>query len=248
MDASIELEQDSATESLADSDERLEKSDPNVPAEPSVRDFERGEGRVRSPIEEASFVVLESGKIRFFVRPRLEVEVPRSLDDVQCFSFTLTPRNRETFRRISIKERLPDPHVRERQMARVDGMGSVANAIEIASGTYAIASHRDHTHFLYELELDGGVPVAGLLRQLRIASRTSYVAAMATLRPMWRIRDRAGAAATSKSHDGAVDLGRFDLRRLTPLDPACLDHEGTEFVLVGGGQSRSEPSTPWRRS
>lgn len=151
--------------------------------------------------EEAQFVVLEVGTIRFFARPRVDVATPRSFDDVQRFSFTLAPRNRGIVRRVAVgKKRMPDARIRERQWAYVERIGSAADvtsdlgsttyttktrgvrrqgeAIEVAHGTYAITAHRDHAHLLYELEPEQGQGTSTLRRQLRIVPRASYIAAV----------------------------------------------------------------------
>ena len=225
-------------------------------------------------LEEASFLVIESGKIRFFVRPRVEVEAPTSLEDVQRFSFTLAPRNRGSVRRISVgKKRMPDPRVRERQWAYVDRVGSAAHVvsdlgprryttktrgvrnqpgvIEVARGTYAIATHRDHAHLLYELELENDAIAGMLIRQLRLVPRASYIAAVFNPQAKWRVRDREEPetpfSEPSILDDGLMD--KFGKRRFTPLDPVFLEHEGTELVLIGGGQAaEDDEAVSWRRA
>lgn len=218
-------------------------------------------------VEEASFLVVESGRIRFFVRPKVggggvtpkvELAVVRALEDIQRFSFTLAPRNSGQVRRLSVgRKRLPDDRVRERHWAYVDrvgphaqivsdlgprqyttktsGLRSQAGVIEVASGTYAIALHRDHAHLMYELGEDGPTASSELLRQLRIAPRASYIAVIFNPASRWRVRDREEVPFSEPVDDAFED--RFDKRRFAPLDPIFLDHEGTELVLIGGGQS-----------
>ncbi|HVH41835.1 MAG TPA: hypothetical protein VM925_05810 [Labilithrix sp.] len=276
MDAQTELEQEGTTsDRLGQADPGFASADTELRARDEAGRLEHAPKLAvsRPAIEEASFLVLESGRVSFFVRPRVEIEVPTSLEDVQRFSFTLTPRNRDLQRRISLgKKRLPDPHVRERQWAHVDRVASAAQigsdlgprryttktrglrnqsgVIEVACGTYALASHRDHAHLLYELELDSDAVSEGLLRQLRIVPRASYVAAVLNPESKWRVRDReetedAPLSATSFERGG---FDKSSQRRFTPLDPVFLDHEGTELVLVGGGQSRADQMATWARS
>jgi len=277
MVVQIELEQDT------DMSQGLERADPvesfapaSSPA-PSRREAQASaEPRPArgQRLEEASFLVIESGKIRFFVRPRVEVEAPTSVEDVQRFSFTLAPRNRGSVRRISVgKKRMPDPRVRERQWAYVDRVGSAAHVvsdlgprryttktrgvrnqagvIEVARGTYAIATHRDHAHLLYELEMDNDAVSGTLLRQLRIVARASYIAAVFNPEAKWRLRDREEPDVPF-SEPAALDdelMDKFGKRRFTPLDPVFLEHEGTELVLIGGGQSaEDDEAASWGRS
>jgi hypothetical protein len=228
---------------------------------------------VPGSFEEPSFVVLESGRIRFYVRPRVEVLVPASFSDIQRFTFTLAPRNREVVRRVSVgKKRMPDDRIRERQWAWIDRVGPAAHiisdlgpktyptktrgvrhqagVIEVARGTYAITSHRDHTHLLYELESSRTAEVNGaggndgvtieLLRQLRVVPRASYIAAVFNPESKWRTREPADADVPFREpsiYDDAL-MARFGKRRFAPLDPAFLEHEGAELVLIGGGSQR----------
>lgn len=216
MDAPIELERESAVTTDTE-DEVQDRSPPSAP----------------SPIEEASFVVLESGRIGFYVCPRVEVDMPTSLEDVQTFSLTLTPRNREIERRLLVvKKRLPDPSGRDKQWIVVGRSRRAENvgSIEVARGTYAIASHRDHVHFLYELD-PGSKPVSmSLLHQLRIVPRTSYVAAV--LR---------GAHAHRASEHGLQLTD--DPSKFRALEPTLLEREGTEFVLASGEPLRVDLTT-----
>lgn len=233
--------------------------------------------------EEAQLVVLEVGTIRFFARPRVDVPAPKSFGDVQRLSFTLAPRNRGIVRRLAVgKKRMPD--ARERQWAYVERVGSEADvtadlgattyttktrgvrhqgeAIEVAHGTYAITAHRDHTHLLYELEPEQPPGTSALRRQLRIAPRASYIAAVFNpersryRRSRARARDgeREEGQEAEEAEDRAEEEGeppftepsiyddqltdRFGKRRFAPLEPAFLDHEGAELVLIGGGASR----------
>ncbi len=272
MVVQIELEQDS---DMADG---LERTDPvdtfappsSVPGSPAHAEPPASPPAKGQPLEEASFLVVESGKIAFFVRPRVEVEAPTCLEDVQRFSFTLAPRNRGAVRRVSVgKKRMPDARVRERQWAYVDRVGSAAHVvsdlgprryttktrgvrnqagvIEVARGTYAIATHRDHAHLLYELEMENETVSPTLVRQLRIVPRASYIAAVFNPESKWRVRDREQADVPFSEPPLFDDrlMDKFGKRRFTPLDPVFLEHEGTELVLIGGGQQSEED---WARS
>ncbi|MBX3216499.1 MAG: hypothetical protein KF850_30965 [Labilithrix sp.] len=221
----------------------------------------------RHVLEEASFLVVESGRIHFFVRPRVAAEAPAKLEDVDRVTFTLAPRNRSVVRRLSLSERqLPGDRVRERKTAHVDRVGVAepqpgsrrrarkargarerAGAIEVARGTYAIASHRDHTHLMYELDAENAAFSPALLRQLGIAPRASYVALVQNPESRWRVSDRAppdGRFPGARPREGAGRVDDdLDKRRFTPLDPVFLEHEGTELVLVGGRSEADSGST-----
>lgn len=269
MDVLTELEQDPWPSEGVERSEPVEASGSQEPSpEPAAAP---APARARQALEEASFLVVESGRIRFLVRPRVEVEVPTCLEDVQRFSFTLEPRNRGVVRRVSVgKKRLPDTRVRERAWAYVDRVGSVAHVvsdlgprryttrtrgprsqagvIEVARGTYAITSHRDHAHLMYELDMESNGISAALVRQLRIVPRASYIAAVFNPESRWRVSDRE-RPDVPLSEPAWLDDDRFGKRRFTALDPVFLDHEGTELVLVGGGQPESQDGPEaWARS
>lgn len=254
----------------------------------SSEELEHHAAHRHEEVEEASFVVLESGRMRFFVRPRVDLAAAERPSDVQRLAFTLAPRNGALVRRIAVaKERMPGDGVRDRQWAWVDRIGSATEvtadlgpetyatrtrgvrrqygAAEVAAGTYAIASHRDHVHLLYALEIDREAGRATLLDQLCIVKRASYIAAVfnpasasvAPARSRWRSRSRPRFDADADGSRCAPDdeppfsepsileddlLDRFGDRRFAPLEPAFLDHEGAELLLIGGGQQRSSSS------
>jgi hypothetical protein len=203
----------------------------------------------RSPIEEASFVVLESGRVRFCICPRLEACAPRSIDDVQSSSFTLAPRSHDRVRRLSLlSRRLPDSHLHDKQWVFVERVVTVSKdararqrveqsgAIEVAYGTYAIASHRDHVHLLYELDLGSVAVPPRLLQELRLVRRASYVAAIPRVAALRWVGD----ARTSNAR-------ALDPKRWLPLDLSLLEEEGTEFVLFSGSHLHVHPAPGWSR-
>lgn len=227
--------------------------------------------------EEASIVVIESGKIQFYILPRVggDAASPVSLADVQSFSFTLTPRNRGEVRRLSMDDkRMPDARARERQWAHVDRVGASARVepaspdgrlrvedeieenaggasgmIEVARGTYAIASHRDHAHLMYQLEGESDAVSPSLRRQLRVVSRASYVAAVRMSESAMTRRSGDNVRLSEPPSRPRLD-GRPSSRQLTPLGPELLEREGAELVLIGTehGHSEVDPTTAWARS
>jgi hypothetical protein len=235
------------------------------------------DGEHKAEVEEPKFVVLESGRIRFFARPRVGIRTLTSLSDVQRFVFTLAPRSRSIVRRIAVGRKcMPDDRIRERQWAYVDRIGSKedvtadlramtyttktrgvrhqAEAVELARGTYGITAHRDHSHLLYELEPGEGRVARAVLRQLRIVPRASYIAAVLNPDATWRAPRTRGREALTRPADEEQGppfsepslyddqlTERFGKRRFAPLVPALLDHEGTELVLIGGGDGRLLP-------
>jgi hypothetical protein len=208
-----------------------------------------------------SFVVRESGVIRFFVRPRVEVRAATTFSDVQRFALTLAPDRGALARRVALgRKRLPDMRVRERHWAYVDRVGPAAGivddlaastyvtktrgvrhqaeAVELAHGRYAIASHRDHTHVLYEL--DGDVDETPLLRGLRLGAGGSYIvtvfnpAAKDGRRRPGAVPDEDDVPFGEPSIFDEAPVDPFGGRRFAPLAPELLDVPGAELVMIGG--------------
>jgi hypothetical protein len=192
---------------------------------------------------------LERGEIRFYARPRVERAAVESFDDVQRMFFVLR-REDGTCRRISVgKKRMP---ARERQWAYVDRVGASfrdvledvgpetyptkthglryqEGADEVARGRYVIASHGTHAHF--DIELEG--EVSSLRAELRLPRSATYIAAV--MNPQRFAEDDPQSMFTEPSLYPDELTARFRGRRYAALEPAFLDHEGAELVIVGLG-------------
>jgi hypothetical protein len=207
---------------------------------------------------------LERGRIRFYVRPRVGITTPLSLADVQSFFFFLVPRGGGPARRVRVgRKRMPDLRVRERCWAPVEAVGDLremldrlgpreyetktrglrhqAAAIELARGDYRVMRHGDHTHLFYELDADD--EPSPLLGAVRLAAEGGCIAAVFNPEAKWRVRD-ADQPETPFSEPSIFEddlQDRFGDRRFAPLEPAFLDHEGAELVLIGGRAPGSSP-------
>src|SRR4051794_39240908 len=74
--------------------------------------------------------ILERGELLFFYRPRVSVQRPRALEDVQRFFPVLAPGCGQHFRRLIVgRKRLPDPDAHEREWAFVAEVGDDPEAI-----------------------------------------------------------------------------------------------------------------------
>jgi hypothetical protein len=201
---------------------------------------------------------LERGRIRFYVRPRVGITTPLALADVQSFFFFLVPRGEGPARRVRVgRKRMPDLRVRERCWAPVESVGPLremldrlgpreyetktrglrhqAAAIEVARGDYRVMRHDDHTHLFYELDADD--EPSPLLGAVRLAPEGGCIAAVFNPEAKGRARyahDSSDAPFSEPSiyEDDLQD--RFGDRKFAPLEPAFLDHEGAELVLIGG--------------
>lgn len=171
--------------------------------------------------------VLERGDISFFFRPAVQpAEALEATLGVQSFFVVLSAAH-GTHRRVRIgKKRMPAPSG-ERLWARVERVGSFQRVVggqledehystktrgeryqpgarPIAHGCYAFVRHDDHCHLVYRVDsLEADVP-----EEVRVPEAASHVV-------LFERRPRAKATWTIEG------------------EPALLDDEGAELVLVG---------------
>ena len=204
----------------------------------------------------------ERGDVFFFFRPRVERHAPRGDDDVQRLLVVLAPDDGERFRLLTVgRKRLPGASAwgRERHWAWVMKVARTPGEIELelrgyrydtrtrgrrdqpsarpaGSGRYAVARHGAHAHLGYVLarpEAPGPVQ-----RELGIEASASVVVAVKN--PEWPTPPdlNAGLAPEAEAFYPAPLQAAFRGRRWAPLEPAHLDREGAELVLVG---TREDP-------
>lgn len=200
--------------------------------------------------------VLEPEDVFFFYRPRIDVAVPRGLDDVARLYLALRARPDPRYRLLIVGEkRLPattrdgdrrswafvervgdrpeavedelDP---ERYVTKTRGERTVPAARPAGEGVGAIVRHEDHTHLAYQLEMPD--EPGEVQRALNVGPQGSYVVSV-------RNPDSPappGLGLDPRRRAGYPDelRARFRGRRFIPLDPpAFLDYEGAELVLIG---------------
>jgi hypothetical protein len=202
--------------------------------------------------------VLERGSVHFFFRPRVERHAPRGEDDIQRFMVVLAPEGRGLFRLLFIgRKRLPDAshHRRARNwgwVARVTGdpaeiegelrgyryatktrgVREQPPARPAGDGEYVLARHGDHSHLAYALLRPD--PPGPVQRELGIAASASYVAAAKN--PEWPSPARAGLGEEQTAWYPREVQERFRGRRWGELEPAHLDRDGAEILLVGASE------------
>ena len=200
---------------------------------------------------------LERGRVRFYVRPRVGLTSAQSLADVQSFFFLLAPRGGGLARRVRVgRKRMPSrrdrcwaPVERVAPLSRLlEGLGPreyetkthgvrrQAAAIEVARGDYLVARHHEHTHLLYLLDEDDAP--SELQSAVRLAREGGCLAAVFNPEAKRRAREPRHEPETPFSEPSIYEdelQDRFRDRRFAPLEPAFLDHEGAELVLIGAG-------------
>ena len=204
--------------------------------------------------------ILERGELLFFYRPRVGVERPLGLDDVQRFFLVLAPGFGRRLRRLVVgRKRLPDPAAHEREWAfvaevaddpdairddlerfeyrtRTRGVRVQPEAHEAGKAGYAVVDHDGHTHLVYALDRPGELDP--LQRELGLRHEASYIVAV-------RNPDAPAPPGTGLDAGRRADLPRalrerFGGRRFAPLNPPeFLDHVGVELVIIGAAEDAS---------
>jgi hypothetical protein len=208
--------------------------------------------------------VVERGDVFFFYRPRVEQHAPRGEDDVQRLLVVLAPDGRRVLRLVTIgRKHLPTVSAKRRErnwgfvmkvagapedlelelrghryLTKTRGEREQPSARPAGEGRYAIARHGGHTHLAYALARPG--EPGEVQRELGIEASASFVVAVKN--PWWPTPARANAGLAPEAEAAYPDdvQAAFRGRRWAPLDPAHLDREGAEVVLVGTGEDPDE--------
>ena len=205
--------------------------------------------------------VLERGDIYFAYRPKMDVESPRGIDDVQRFYMILSPREADRYRMIVIgQKKLPEVEGGERYWAFVDKVSRKADEVTrelgpeeyetktrgertrpaarpAGAGVYAIVRHGDHTHLAYVLEL----PTEGkdVQRALNIREEGSYI--ISVKNPEKPSPRGAGLEEREEAKFPKRLQERFKERRFINVDPPeFMNHEGAELLFIGAAGDVSE--------
>jgi hypothetical protein len=205
--------------------------------------------------------LLETGRVVFLYRSRVDHPDPRGLEDVQRFYLALNPDAARHWRLAVVgRKRLPDTRPwGERFWGFVDRVGQERvqeeleertyetktrgrrrqpSARRAGEGRYRIFRHADHTHFAYTLERPD--EPGDMQRDMRIDPLASYIIAIKNPRRPWQSPEETSKGDPT-SLPGSLQA-RFRGRRWIPADPPeFLDHEGVEFVLIGASDHASAP-------
>ena len=206
--------------------------------------------------------VLERGDIYFAYRPKMDVESPKGLDDVQRFYLILSPREEDRYRMIVIgRKKLPEiEDGGDRYWAFVDKVSRQADDImdepgaetretktrgkrtrpaaqPAGEGVYTIVRHGDHTHLAYVLELPGeGKDVQ---RALNIREEGSYI--ISVKNPEKPSPRGAGLEEHEEAEFPKQLQERFKDRRFINVDPPeFMNYEGAELLFIGAKGDVSE--------
>jgi len=202
--------------------------------------------------------VTERGNIYFFYRPAVGAETPQGLVDVQRFHFVLSPEGSDVLRLLTIgKKRLPEPGdsgqrfwgfvkkvsedpeelARELEGGSDDEGRTRTPARPAGEGVYAIATHGNHTHLLYALELPEEPDE--VQRELHIVKEGAYL--LSVKNPEAASPPSAGLGEERKAEFPPDLQEQFGGRRFIGVHPpGFLDHEGAEVLLMGSAEDPGE--------
>ncbi len=197
---------------------------------------------------------LEQGNIYFLYRPRLGIEEPEDLSDIQRFYMILSPEGKKRFRIAVIgRKKLPAPDAggRERFWGFIETVTGSPNTVKkemgernyrtktrgerkepaarpAGEGIYRILSHGNHTHLVYALELPKKTGEAQ--EELGILDQASYIISI-------KNPAKGSPRQTRLSSEQKAELPQslqkiFGDRRFADPEPRLLDHPGVEFLLI----------------
>jgi hypothetical protein len=211
---------------------------------------------------------IEQGSITILYRPRVEEQHPTDLGDVQRLLLLLSPEGSAFERAIAVgRKRVPRSSQRDRFWGFVDlvltpfdmsaaldsqvygtktrGLRHLPAARPFASGTYEIASHREHAHLRWRVDrIADDDPIAF---EADVESDADYIVTVANPDPIvWGLLEPPDLQ-TTLFDDLELHVTiptpfppnlqeRFGNRKFAQLDtPEFLDHPGAELVFVGTG-------------
>ena len=211
---------------------------------------------------------LEQGAVTVLYRPRVEEHDPGDLGDVQRLLILLRPEGNAFERLIAVgRKRLPRSSKHDRFWGFVDlvltpfdmsaalgahvygtktrGLRHLPAARAFASGSYEIATHRDHAHLRWQVaRITDDDPIAF---EADVENDADYIVTIANPDPtVWGLEEPP-ELQTALFHDLELHVTipapfppnlqqRFGDRRYAHLDtPEWLDHPGAEIVFVGAG-------------
>lgn len=213
--------------------------------------------------EKSTIKTLEQGDIYFFYRPKIGVEDPENLQDVERTYMLLSPQDKEKYRLAILgRKKLPEPNksgyekywgfietVRKSPKSIHDELGAdryqtktrgeryLPAARPAGEGVYRIIRHNDHTHLIYVLELPK--QPGEVQQELQIEPEASYIISV-------KNPDRGSPKAAGLSEDQEANFPQrlmkiFRGRKFADVDPPdFLDHEGAEFLLIAASDIQDE--------
>lgn len=199
--------------------------------------------------------IRERGDVFFLYRPRVQVDDPGGMEDVERFHMVLRPDGGRRVRLIVIgRKKLPEAGDHERYWGFVDRIAESADALAddfeerhyetktrgertrpaarpAGEGRYVLLLHEGQLHLAYALEFPhrpGEVQKA-----FNIEREASYVVSVKNPEKGSPRNGGAGLGEERAADYPKTVQREFHGRRFAGEDPRLLDRQGAEFVLIG---------------
>lgn len=204
---------------------------------------------------------IEKGDIYFFYRKKMDVDAPKSIDDVQRMHMVLHPDNHKKKRLFVVgKKRMPEIHPgtsksTEREWAlnvmattsgkkirdelrpveyetKTKGKRRQSASIPAAQGRYKIVEHDDHTDLTYRITQPENVGKAQ--KELGIRQEAGYI--ISVKNPKVKVP---GFSTKQADYPSALQNKFVDKRWIDMQDSRLLDYENTQLLMIGARKSLS---------
>lgn len=197
---------------------------------------------------------LELGKVYFFFRPKVREEASEKVEDAPTMAMVLSPEDSNCYRLLVIgrKQTRHDkdwgfvdavtnknrPKNIENRLApeayptKTHGETQFPALRPIGEGAYRIVRHRDHTHFVYALELPKAT--GGAQGPFSLENQANYIIG---------IKNPEKGSRFGRGLEQPMDLPRqlqekFRDRPFCEADPPdFLNYAGIEFVLISAAET-----------
>jgi hypothetical protein len=190
---------------------------------------------------------LERGNVYLFFQPKVEQAAPQDVEDAPKISMVMSPEESHCYRLLLVGLRqmghdnsggfvdavseepknIEDRLAPEAHPTKTRGESQLPALRPIGEGIYGIVRHKDHTHFVYTLNLPKAM--GGTQPPFDLKNDGSYILS---------IKNPEKRSPSTRDLDRPVNLPRqlqekFRDRRFCEADPPdFLNYEGMEFVLI----------------
>lgn len=203
--------------------------------------------------------VMERGHIYFAYRPKVEERAAKGMGDVQRSYMILEPEGKKKRFRVIVLGHKKMPSASEgsgqKYWGFVDKIGKRAKDLEeelmgtqyltrtrgkrpmpparpAGEGVYELVRHGDHTHLAYALELPA--KPGEVQKALNIEAEASYIVSVKN--PEKPLQRGPGLSEEKRAHFPQPLQEKFHDRSFIDAEPALLDCEGAEIMLIGAGE------------
>jgi hypothetical protein len=218
----------------------------------SVKSKQRSKRRARKE------KIVEHGDIFFFYRPKVGTEEVKDIENVQRFYMVTSPDNSKTNRIFLIgQKQLPeitegrssseernwalniatssDPEEIRKEFLPAEyetetrGTRRIGAAVPVGEGKYSIVEHEGHTELAYILEIPE-VPGSSQ-REFEIKKEASYI--ISVKNPEIQVPGYSAFLKRKPNYPISLKEKFGDRRWINADDPALLDYENTQLLLIG---------------